>query len=120
MDTVAARTRLLQERKRLVAIRLPLVEEGADVSTELSSADQHPADAGSDTFERSKQLAILERTERQLRDVERALERLERGEYGMCEMCGERIGDARLTARPAARLCLPDQERAEAEEPAVG
>jgi RNA polymerase-binding transcription factor DksA len=54
-----------------------------------------------------------------LADVARALERLERGEYGTCEACGQPIGDARLAARPAARLCLRDQELAEAEESAA-
>jgi RNA polymerase-binding protein DksA len=118
METEAARTRLLQERERLIGIRASLEETTADVGSELSFADQHPADDGSDTFERAKQLAILERTDRQLADVDRALERLDRGQYGICEACGEPIGPARLTARPAARLCLRDQELAEEEEAA--
>ena len=119
MDTDTARMRLREEQARLSGLRTSLEEVAADVGTELSSADQHPADAGTDTFERAKDLAILERTDRQLADVERALERLDRGEYGICEACGERIGAARLTARPAARLCLADQELAEAEEAAA-
>lgn len=116
MDTKVARTRLEEERHRLTDIRTALVQEAAEPVSELSSADQHPADAGTDTFERSKELAILDRTERQLADVDRALERLARGQYGVCEACGRSIGDARLAARPAARLCLHDQELAEAEE----
>ena len=119
MDTDTARIRLQEEQARLSELRASLEEAAADAGTELSSADQHPADAGSDTFERAKDLAILERTDRQLADVERALERLDRGEYGICEACGERIGAARLAARPAARLCLADQELAEAEEAAA-
>ena len=116
MDIQAARTRLLEEHERLTGIQASLQGQAAESGSELSSADQHPADIGTDTFERSKELAILDRTERQLADIERALERLERGEYGICEACGDPIGPARLTARPAARLCLRDQELAEAEE----
>lgn len=116
MDIEASRNRLLEERHRLRGIRTSLQGQAAERGGELSSVDQHPADIGSDTFERSKELAILDRTEQQLADVERALERLQRGEYGICEACGESIGPARLTARPAARLCLRDQELAEAEE----
>jgi RNA polymerase-binding protein DksA len=119
MDTETARARLLEEQIRLDGLRRSLEEETADAGGELSSADQHPADNGTDTFERAKELAILDRTQRQLADVARALERLERGEYGTCEACGQPIGDARLAARPAARLCLHDQELAEAEESAA-
>ena len=115
MDTTTVRTRLLDEQARLTDIRRSLEQETAESDGELSSVDQHPADMGSDTFERSKELAILERTQRQLADVDRALRRLEGGDYGTCEACGEAIGAARLTARPAARLCLRDQELAEAE-----
>ena len=113
MDTEQIRARLLEERRRLVEIRAPLEEAAADAGTELSSITQHPADGGSDTFERAKELAILDRTDRQLADVHRALERLEAGTYGTCELCGRPIGATRLQARPAARLCLPDQELAE-------
>jgi RNA polymerase-binding protein DksA len=119
MNTDIARARLVEERARLEDIRRALEDEAADAGGELSSADQHPADNGTDTFERAKDLAILDRTQRQLADVARALDRLDRGEYGMCEACGQPIGEARLAARPAARLCLRDQELAEAEESAA-
>ncbi len=119
MDRETARSRLLEERVRLMNMRTSLEEIAADAGTELSSADQHPADTGSDTFERAKEIAILDRTDRHLVDVDRALDRLERDEYGICEACGERIGVARLNARPAARLCLHDQELAEADEVAA-
>ena len=119
MGTEATRIRLLEEQERLNGILRSFREQFADVGSELTSVDQHPADAGSDTFERSKDLAILERTQRQLADVERALQLLAQGGYGLCEACGKPIGSARLAARPAARLCLRDQELAEAEaEPA--
>jgi DnaK suppressor protein len=115
MNADQIRATLLEERERLSGIRRSLEEAAAEAGAELSTIDQHPADGGSDTFERAKELAILERTESQLADVERALDRLESGTYGTCEACGEPIGAARLRARPAARLCLPDQELAEEE-----
>jgi len=117
-DIQAVRTRLLAEMERLTGMRRVLEEAAADPATELPAADRHPADTGSDTFERSKTLAILDRTDRHLADVDRALERLDRGEYGFCEACGEPIGPTRLSARPAARLCLRDQEIAEEQETA--
>jgi RNA polymerase-binding protein DksA len=115
MNVDQIRSTLLDERQRLSGIRRSLEQAAAEAGAELSTTDQHPADGGSDTFERGKELAILERTESQLADVDRALERLDAGTYGTCEACGEPIGAARLRARPAARLCLPDQELAEEE-----
>jgi DnaK suppressor protein len=117
-DPRVIRSALREERERVTRMRRALDEAAADPSTDLSLADQHPADSGSDTFERSKVLAILDRADRHLADVDRALERLERGEYGVCEACGEPIGSTRLRARPAARLCLRDQELAEEQETA--
>ena len=115
MDVDQIRATLLDERQRLSGILRSLEEAAAEAGAELSTIAQPPADGGSDTFERAKELAILERIDRQIADVDRALERLEAGTYGTCEACGEPIGTARLRARPAARLCLPDQELAEEE-----
>jgi DnaK suppressor protein len=117
-DPREVRSVLAAERERVIGMRHALEEEAADPSMNLTLADQHPADSGSDTFERSKLLAILDRADQHLSDIDRALERLERGEYGLCEACGEPIGSTRLRARPAARLCLRDQELAEQQEAA--
>jgi RNA polymerase-binding transcription factor DksA len=103
-----------------VGVRDGFDDEGLDVAEtdslgELSALDQHPADIGTETFEREKDLSIIERVEAELADVEHALRRLDEGTYGTCEACGKPIGDARLDAMPAARLCLDDQARAERE-----
>jgi DnaK suppressor protein len=45
-----------------------------------------------------------------LKEVERALERVARGSYGVCERCGDEIAPARLTAIPWARYCRLCQE----------
>ena len=49
----------------------------------------------------------------ELERVNRALERLNAGEYGTCVECGEPIGDARLEALPYATLCIQCAEEAE-------
>jgi RNA polymerase-binding transcription factor DksA len=104
-------TRLQQIRASLQADPLDGAEERAIV--ELSMVDQHPADVATDTFEKEKDLSILEHVDAQLVDVDRALGRLEQGSYGTCEACGRRIDDDRLRARPAARFCIDDQQMAE-------
>ena len=114
-----ARARLLEEQTRLEQVRQSLLDEvpdsesERDALSELSVVDQHPADIGTETFEREKDLSIMEQVEAQLRDVERATARLDDGTYGMCEACGRPIDAARLEARPATRFCLDDQMAAE-------
>jgi RNA polymerase-binding transcription factor DksA len=121
MDDTTARQRLVEERARLTEVRSSLGGTGLEQESEqesvaeLSSVDQHQADLGTETFEREKDLSILESIEAELADVEHALRRLDEGTYGICEACGKPIDEERLAALPAARLCRDDQERAEGE-----
>jgi len=123
MEPGDARHRLEDERHRLQRLRGTfagehLSDESRDESmAELSHADQHPADSGSETFEREKDVSILERIEVELDDVEWSLRRLDEGTYGTCEACGRAIPDERLEALPAARYCLQHQHQAEASGP---
>lgn len=121
MDKRTARKLLQEERERLEellgAVSIDVRQDGEQqaVAGELSSEDQHPADLGTDTFERSRDASIAQNLEAQLRDVSRALKRIGEGTYGTCEACGRRIEKERLEARPASRYCVEDQERAERE-----
>jgi RNA polymerase-binding transcription factor DksA len=119
MDNTAARTRLDEERRRLEETRVAaqdLVSGSTEGETqELASYDQHLADEGTETFERERDLSVLQRVEAQLGEIDAALARIEAGTYGVCELCGKPIGDERLEAMPAARYCLEDQARAERE-----
>ena len=121
MDADQARQRLAEERERLNGVRATFDEEGLteqsenDSVGELSSYDQHQADMGTETFEREKDLSILEQVEAELADVEHALRRLDDGTYGTCEACGKPIPEERLEALPATRLCLEHQAEAERE-----
>ena len=59
---------------------------------------------------------VRERERGLLKKVIEALERIEDGEYGQCESCGEAIGVKRLMARPVAELCIDcksEQEKLE-------
>ena len=124
MEGERTRKRLEHERNRLKrllkAFTGPLGSEAEPASetesySELSSYDQHPADMGSETFERTKDLSIIAQVEAELDDVDRAFRRLDNGTYGICEACGKAIEQARLEAIPTARFCVRDQARAERE-----
>jgi RNA polymerase-binding transcription factor DksA len=116
-----ARKRLAEERARLVGVRATFDDEHlsdqseSDSVGEISSYDQHQADMGTETFEREKDLSILEQVEAELADVEYAIRRLDEGTYGTCEVCGRAIPEERLEALPATRLCLEHQAEAERE-----
>ncbi len=116
MEAEAARERLLaeQERVRRLAdsVRSDLGDEAEnDEVAELSRSDQHPADSGSETFEREKELSILEQLEAELSEIEAALERVDAGTYGIDEETGEPIPDDRLEAIPTARTNVPTEDR---------
>ena len=119
MDADEARQRLEAERTRLTEVRADfdvenLTEESEDENlSELSSVDQHQADVGTETFEREKDLSILEQIDSELGDVEWALKRLDDGTYGTCEVDGKPIPEERLEAMPAARFCVEHQAEAE-------
>lgn len=115
--TPAVKARLVGERDRLRGVRTALLEgfaadDGAPGAEELATTN-HPADVGTELFEREKDLSILEQVDARLDLVEQALRRLDDGTYGTCEFCGEPIGAERLEALPAATLCVRDQARAE-------
>ncbi len=121
MDSEMARPRLTDERSRLQGLRDEFLAQGLtseseeDSLSELSSVDQHQADVGTETFNRERDLSILERVEAELQEVEQALRRLDEGTYGLCEACGKPISEERLEAQPAARFCIQDQALAEQE-----
>ncbi|MCI3921056.1 TraR/DksA C4-type zinc finger protein [Paenibacillus sp. TRM 82003] len=85
---------------------------GAELG-ELSLIDNHPADIGSELFERGKDLALVELWEHQLEKAEAAIARMDAGTYGRCLECGEPIPLERLQALPSAEHCVkhvPDDE----------
>lgn len=61
--------------------------------------------AGTDRTERERELAAIQAIQTDLADVDRALDRLDEGSYGSCEVCGEAIADDVLARAPATRLC---------------
>lgn len=117
-DTERDRALLDEERSRLLDLRGSLTEATEDVEREPTgdpSAGGHVADAGSEVFERSRDLSIVHDLDAQLADIDHAKARLANGSYGTCEACGKPIGRERLAARPATRFCIEDQQGAERE-----
>lgn len=81
----------------------------SEVSGEMSF-DEEYADAGSDTFERERDLSLSNNIKDLLDKIEHALKRMDDGSYGLCERCGKPIEKARIKALPYASLCIEDAQ----------
>ena len=72
--------------------------------------DDEPADAGTATFEREKDLSIENNVRDLLHKIDRALKRIDDGTYGICDICGKPIEKARVKALPYVDLCIKDAQ----------
>ena len=110
-------------RLKLLSWRDELIEESRDTINHLQ---QEVRDVGDEAeratreTENSLELRTRDRYRKLIKKIDKALIRIEDGEYGYCEETGEEIGLARLEARPIATLCLDAQERWELRQRQLG
>ncbi|HEU4334099.1 MAG TPA: TraR/DksA C4-type zinc finger protein [Candidatus Eisenbacteria bacterium] len=111
--------RLLEERKKLLGqlgyLERTLNKTQRDSAGDLSAYSFHMADMGTDAMEREKAFLFASAEGRLLYELDQALRRLYRSEYGICASCGKEIGKARLEAIPHANYCVTCQEKQEKE-----
>lgn len=88
--------------ERLAADIREVTLAGRDIPTD----DEHDPEGSTLSLERAREEAMLASTEVELAEVLEAMQRMERGTYGVCERCGSRIPRERLEARPEARFCI--------------
>ncbi len=104
------RETLLAERTRIMDLLDEHEQEREEARLSETSAERSAepasAEAGSMAFEYEKELSVDQNSADLLRKIERALARIDEGEYGICEICGSAIPVARLEARPYATLCV--------------
>ncbi|MFD3538448.1 TraR/DksA family transcriptional regulator [Streptomyces sp. NPDC058662] len=103
-------------RARLAADRADTLARAAALSQDFDGIvaanalvavdDEHDPEGASTAFERAHVAALMAQAREHLQELDRALERLERGEYGQCEACGRTIPPERLEIRPAATTCV--------------
>ena len=110
--------RLLNERRKILKEmghleNTVLKVNQRDSSGDLSGYSFHMADAGTDAMEREKAFLFASAEGRVLLEIDDALRRLYRGEYGVCESCANPIARARLEVMPHARLCVRCKEKEE-------
>lgn len=83
------------------------LEEGlSQASGDSSTYSFHMADQGTDAQEQEKTFMFASRQGKFVQTVDAALERLEKGRYGICAQCGGQIPVHRLRIVPTAKLCV--------------
>jgi DnaK suppressor protein len=108
----------IQEAERFLTARLSELHAsvrsvvGEQRATEAARAPDITV-AASATLIEEIQVALVDHRGQQIAQIEGALERLRRGQYGFCQECREFIGLARLRALPFAQRCRPCQSVAE-------
>ncbi len=77
-----------------------------DASGDLSTMPLHMADIGSENYEQEFTLGLVESEEKELKEIDLALERVTNKTFGICETCSKPITKSRLKAMPHAHLCI--------------
>ena len=103
--------------------RTTLTAKLAEIDDQMATMEQKPVDQGSISFgkrigegtsmavDRLAQVAVHDQLQVTRADVTRALEKLDDGTYGICDVCGQPIAEGRLEALPWAVLCVEDATR---------
>jgi DnaK suppressor protein len=115
-DELARFRRLLIERRARILQTVDGMQAEALKANDQDFSVDHMADYGSDNFDKDLTLHLVESEREELNQIDRALQRVERGTYGICAGTGEPIGRARLEAIPYARYSVEYQRRLEAGE----
>ena len=109
-DAVRAAEKHLRDEQ--VAVEKELADLGASADGSVKVLlDEGFADAAQTTSERAQVLSIVDGLRQRLIDLVAALERIEKGTYGLCVECGRDIAPERLEAVPAAALCIKCKQR---------
>jgi DnaK suppressor protein len=109
------RERLLGLRDELVRIREGMAADEEDLGESEGDQTLDSGDLSHDMFTREMDASIGEQTERRLGEVDRALEKIAEGTYGLSDESGESIPRGRLEAVPEAARTVEEQQRFEQE-----
>ncbi len=103
--------KILLERKSAIMDTAEATREGAMVVEQADLPDE--VDLASSETGQTLNLRLRDRELVLLKKINKTLAKIDEGEFGMCERCGEEIGLKRLEARPVAELCIRCKEELE-------
>jgi DnaK suppressor protein len=107
-------TRYKKMREQLETEHKRLADELAQLQTSASTSEERREgspfgkreEEATETLELEKRLALENRVRQEMATVEHALEKFDKGTYGLCDNCGQPIDPERLEALPQANLCM--------------
>ena len=112
-NEIEAFKQCLEEMRDQVSSQLRGVTEEVKKPDEATGYSQHQADEGTDDFDRTISLEVTNQEYALLRQIERALEKINEETYGICDITGKEIPKKRLEAIPYATMTVEAQERVE-------
>jgi DnaK suppressor protein len=111
-ENAPTRKLLLDMREKLIAeISENLIPKSLTASSEIGDL----VDQAGDERDRELSLLLTGRDKEKLLAINEALEKLKEGTYGICEECGDKIGQGRLKVMPLAKYCVTCQSKIERE-----
>lgn len=104
-------------KRLLLKKRAMLLENDEHIDKEIKkeSGSRHgdDVDVAESAYEQEMAYLMKSRGQNELRQIEEALERIDKGEYGICAECGDKIAKKRLEVQPYSILCVDCQEEVE-------
>ncbi|MGA8164542.1 MAG: TraR/DksA family transcriptional regulator [Waddliaceae bacterium] len=113
------KTEIAKFKKRLEELHIALTKTLQGSTEEIKASDegtgysQHQADQGTDDFDRTISLEVTGQEYEILKQIERALEKIDENTYGICDITEKEIPKARLEAVPYATMTVEAQEKIE-------
>lgn len=110
--------KILDIRKKLVEQRKSLLSEAEEALNALPGQAIFPdlGDQASAEIDRNFMLRLRGREQKLLKKIEAAIEKIDNGTFGICDVCGQEIDIKRLEARPVTTMCIECKTEQEEEE----
>ncbi|MEX2027941.1 MAG: TraR/DksA C4-type zinc finger protein [Candidatus Curtissbacteria bacterium] len=96
----------IEQRRDAILSKMKRLRREDPFSTEDRALIVEPGTDAAELFGHEKTVILEDQLKRSLKEIEKALEKIKKNTYGVCENCGKTIDEARLSAKPAAIHCL--------------
>jgi DnaK suppressor protein len=111
----------LKEIRKNLETRKREIQEGVidDMNGDLNQDPNNmadPTDLATSESDHSFSIRLRERERKLMAKIDEAIDRIDQKTYGICESCGDEIGEGRLRARPVTTLCIQCKTEQEEQE----
>ncbi|WP_432737246.1 RNA polymerase-binding protein DksA [Maridesulfovibrio sp. FT414] len=96
-----------------------ILQKGQETIEDMNESGENyadPADRATAESDRAFTLRLRDRERKLIKKIQRAIQRIDDGDFGICHSCGDDISVARLKARPVTTLCIACKSRQEEDE----